>query len=1294
MPDTSVSDDDPKLERLRVAELKTLAPEYIEANHELYVGHIMQGLAEPKNKNIALTGPYGSGKSSVLGQVVNRLESKEQRGAKKHLGGEEQPKRTKRFGDKKTHVPRTKPRKVIRISIGTLGLDLGEQDKTNRIQKELVKHLLYQVKPGKVRHSRFPRAASVPMWRVISESTAFAILIVGLLWMFGLRPDLGSPGADLPWISAPMALALLVGGAFGVARRYLGSRTIAQVAAGGASITFDKHTDSVFDKYLDEIVVFFETTKTEVVIFEDLDRFGDAEIFDSLRGLNTLINEAATMRTKGRVLQFVYAIKDSLFEKIDASSEADGDNDEAEERAACKARACDSTSGPYGDAVRHEIDRANRTKFFELVVPMVPFLSSSNARDLLDEKIGKLNTRDEIVSRRLIDIVARHVTDMRLLENICNEYVVFAQRLLLPSHRAPGISADAVFALVVYKNFHMSDYEQIFHRNSKLDGLEQIRRSIVTTSIRELQEHRGGLAERSLLLQRQAETAAMLGTRLAAWLDSLASDITLSGVSVGGDSITGKYGEVETWREVFKTERLDIHCGHRCGRSITITLIEANMRTLFPEAFEADQWIEIDDAALAPERDEIDQEIADLRGADFRWLHEHHDYQCEGLNFAAQTEAKMESDLARELVAAGYLSRYFAEYVSVFYGKFTGVAVANFFRNCVWPNEMDVQFQLSVDDADNVFEQVPAGFSSSRSALNLDLVNRLLVLSQKATSMEAELDAPTDLLDEIVAFATGPAGTEGRDFLTQFFADASAERSGLIPQLVERHWEPLLEHVTDPSVVDNERDRIALFDDALQAGADTTFELGARVVEMVKQHHGQITAFSTPNDASDRIYSFLGRAGLIVPDLRALSPKLLELCIEDGAYEITATNLRTALGIGADVPPELDLIYKNDPVWNRCASDLGTYLDVIKAEGISVAVRGPDTLSTMIAAITPGEESNVSTGASVHERLLQVSAVESALPDITEVPLWAWTSIVKTQRMRPTVDNVLEYLGREPSGSPEFSGLLASVQEIENVVSPATDEAGAQDAKELQKQSALAVHLLNLSIPDRVRSIEFARQLVTARDLTEIVKDLDVSSPDLLSGLLGAELIDDSRAVFEHFLVGGGWSAVARAVPISVNFPGFLDPELVEGATHDLLDDATVDEAIKRKVLDDLDEYAPDGPGLFFGTATLNAALIAANASGHHLPGRQLERIALASGDHDQLLKQLAANRDLSADELLAVLSGMGEEFEGFATRSADPFEIGSNANLTSVLQRLEKGGVVHHKSVQSKKRRRIWFGN
>lgn len=49
-------------------------------------------------------------------------------------------------------------------------------------------------------------------------------------------------------------------------------------------------------------------------MFEDIDRFDEAEIFETLGALNTMLNSAQQLR--GRTVRFVYAIKDSIFDDL------------------------------------------------------------------------------------------------------------------------------------------------------------------------------------------------------------------------------------------------------------------------------------------------------------------------------------------------------------------------------------------------------------------------------------------------------------------------------------------------------------------------------------------------------------------------------------------------------------------------------------------------------------------------------------------------------------------------------------------------------------------------------------------------------------------------------------------------------------------------------------------------------------------------------------------------------------------------------------------------------------------
>ncbi|OZC33166.1 hypothetical protein [Gordonia polyisoprenivorans] len=168
-----------------------------------------------------------------------------------------------------------------------------------------------------------------------------------------------------------------------------------------------------------------------MVIFEDLDRFKDPHIFEALRELNLLLNNAE--QTGDQPIRFVYAIRDSIFEQLD-----DGLGE-------------DSADADSGETRR--LMSTNRTKFFDLVVPMVPFISHRTSRDLIRQELQSV-VPEQQPGNKVVDIVGAHLTDMRLIKNICNEFEVFRRRILA-SGGLEELTPDRLFASIVYKNLYL-----------------------------------------------------------------------------------------------------------------------------------------------------------------------------------------------------------------------------------------------------------------------------------------------------------------------------------------------------------------------------------------------------------------------------------------------------------------------------------------------------------------------------------------------------------------------------------------------------------------------------------------------------------------------------------------------------------------------------------------------------------------------------------------------------------------------------------------------------------------------
>ncbi|MDZ5079161.1 hypothetical protein [Nesterenkonia sp. HG001] len=417
--------------------LRSLGPAYEEDLHGRNAAVLLDVLTDKSTtaaKNIALAGHYGSGKSSVILGVQDGL-------------------------DERTI-------KWVNLSLSSLGIDDTKRARiqqdgslaplTNLIQKEIVKQLLYRKPPSDMPGSRYFRIDSFKPWPALMWGGVVAVGFFVVAVLLGLvnRIEDVAPASVVEghaWVAwaAVGALGVFVGGVWFLGLRVLQSRIrVESVSAGGAAVKLSAKENSYFDEYLDEIVYFFQRTKTKVAIFEDLDRFKDPHIFETLRELNTVLNNSEQI--KSRPIQFVYAVRDSIFEELQVDAESDGEDAK--------------TSALHASALE-SAPSANRTKFFDLVVPMVPFLTHRSARDLLAAEFAEV---DHQPSTALVNLVGAHLTDMRVIRNIRNEYEIY-RASVLGENGLKGLTADRLFAMMVYKNLHLEDFEAIRLGTSKID---------------------------------------------------------------------------------------------------------------------------------------------------------------------------------------------------------------------------------------------------------------------------------------------------------------------------------------------------------------------------------------------------------------------------------------------------------------------------------------------------------------------------------------------------------------------------------------------------------------------------------------------------------------------------------------------------------------------------------------------------------------------------------------------------------------------------------------------------------
>lgn len=1257
--------------------LESLSPSFDEDQHGTYLRRLEEAVADPRNRNIALTGRYGAGKSSVLDQFQANHADSTLRLAISSLtpGTDAEDQGDDGDGDGDERAP---------------GVEV--ESTTNQIQKDIVKQLLYGASEKVGRNSRFRRIAVLGRWRAFAQSLGFVVCVGGLLYLFGWLPPIKWAGDNYDTWQRVLAWALVAALAtilVTVVRVLTAGRfQVAEFSAGGAALTLDKSPDSYFDKFLDEIVYYFGRESKDIVIFEDLDRFEDPGIFEALRELNLLLNETPERRRRrngnrlghalrrarrrrvvnwaatktparlsawmtrrvpgrlsawlfgtGRPLRFVYALRDSVFEKLDAETAAAAAQD-----------------GQRIDAAAAETMRANRTKFFDIVISIVPFISHRNARDLLAKMLDKRGITD--IEPRLVNIIAQHCTDMRLMRNMCNEYLVFAERLMEPNppyKPAPGMNASHLFALVAYKNFHLSDFENITRRASALDRLYELHQKLVRDNIDARDAQKRHLLAEPERDKTQASTAAMLGERLTTHAELVRRTSPYSGhqagFRVGSQAVElSALGSYEFWGAVAQNGGFTMVVA---GSTVIKEFDKTDLAVFFPEALDADRWGQYDEDAARNQLADIATDIEDLRRADFADLvrmprfkltgdtegnANSGEVETEPRTFRELLEETLPSELACDLVRREYIDRNFSLYAAQFYGNFTGVDVATFMVQHVQSNTPAIDYDLSRDGAvaNLLAEARDAGeeLTETVAAFNIDIVNHLLA--------KAHPDAGT-VVDNLIA---GWGSNDISDFLAAYFTDEHAEREKLAALLTEHGWREVFTYLaTDDGVPADAR--AVLF----SAAASTYrpkggYDLDDDVRTFITARYGDMLAFTIDHSdrlVPERLHALLKDGHVVIPDLRPLGTRLQRLVVSAKGYDLTADNLRSALGIadggtGHPTSVPLDVIHDNDAVYAYCLEHLPTYLKAIDADNevTQYAVASPETLVVVLDDLIDNQTSTLD---DVIDDLLAHTAPGARLTDLRAAQEVTWSALADAGLFRASLANMSAY--RNEFGIDVH--LASLLKAAGTVYATDPEDYEDQDGDPCDREDA-ALALLGVAHLNTEVRVNLAVSVGAATPLP--VESIPAESNDLFALLLGRQMVSDTSATFVH-LREGGWAALKPAILASADIGTWLEHSVVDGMVADILEDPETATKVGRKIVDHVEDFVPTDDW-----SELKA--VARYAGAHRIPlaPDTVVRIARVGAEHGDARRDLLLNLlsetvpAVAASHIVDVFDQLGPDYD------------------------------------------------
>lgn len=423
-------------------------------------------------RNIALTGPFGSGKSSILLTVQKEFAEEAKNSTKEvlsflpiSLATLKSPKDSKNAEDNNTQE-KTEEEENLNVQ--------ATESLNRRIEYSILQQLVYREQAEDVPNSRIKR---IHPTKQISTKKFFWLLLFAIIAVLVLfepswcRVDAIYNALDFgPFniIGDIVALSYLVWLCYkyvipSIAKAYSKYR-VDKINLHGAEIKIQQE-NSIFNHHLDEILYFFSQTKYNVVLIEDLDRFGSPDIFLKLRELSMLINESKIV---GRHVSFVYAIKDDIFKDEE------------------------------------------RTKFFDQIVTVIPFINASNSRDKLKERLG--DDGKGIDDDALTDM-AFFIQDMRILINIVNEY---SQYLAMLSATNSGLTLDKtkLLGMIVYKNYFPEDFAKLHRRDGKVYKALMLREKFEKVALKEIEVKETALKNK-IAIRNEVNGKSIIELRLA-----------------------------------------------------------------------------------------------------------------------------------------------------------------------------------------------------------------------------------------------------------------------------------------------------------------------------------------------------------------------------------------------------------------------------------------------------------------------------------------------------------------------------------------------------------------------------------------------------------------------------------------------------------------------------------------------------------------------------------------------------------------------------------------------------------
>ena len=626
-------------------------------------------------KNIALTGPYGSGKSSVL--VTLREDFPMGRNylpislATLQANEEDNNKKSIKNGDGKNDGSNNNNDTYNEKRIENLN---------RKIEYSILQQLIYREKAKTIPNSRFRRIVHLSKCELIKYPLFVVLSLICFFILF--EPEFAkveslynffSWGYALNLIFDLLAAVWLLSMLFIVIRYVFKSYSnskLNKLNLKDAEIEIVED-NSIFNRHLDEILYFFQVTEYDVVIIEDLDRFGTPNIFLKLRELNQLINDSKIV---GRHVTFVYAVKDDIFKDEE------------------------------------------RTKFFDYIITVIPVINPSNSKDKLKSALETKGCGNEISDEDLSEM-AFFIQDMRILTNIVNEYKQYRDRLCTTN--GAQLNKTKLLAMIVYKNYYPQDFALLHRRQGKIYECINCKNLLVDEALKVIESKKSEIVEKekSFLNNLHIQLSELRLVLLYKWRTTINQTLVSINIDSTYYSLEQIAEDEELFAKLLSTQTIQYRYGNYNSNSHSNDIISFIRNNHYNDRLDL---LKSNRGCFKAEYRQVQLEIRHIKSLLIKDLIAR--YNLGETDIYKKLEL---SDMQDIFIRLGYIDEEYYDYISYFYPEMISMKDRELLINV--KRRIKQPYDYHIDKIENFVKELKEYMFESDVILNIELLDFLAV---------------------------------------------------------------------------------------------------------------------------------------------------------------------------------------------------------------------------------------------------------------------------------------------------------------------------------------------------------------------------------------------------------------------------------------------------------------------------------------------------------------------------------------------------------------------------------------